>query len=289
MSVIQVTPLYKTHAWSHHEYDFANGQKTPKDKTYLINDVDLSKLPKNWDVVEKFKNSLDKEILYNCMVEISVDLSRFGLFFSCKNSTVEQLSDIIGVDLKEKYDLYLDGSSVYLGFWFDGKTGVLQYIRKAVKVIKENEIGCSEKKFKEELKSVCDKFGISDIPSIHYKPNMADTPFYTFELRESGGFHKLQFEIFTKNQYQLLNNYWTDEVSSFVCSLELKQLYPYITHYKIDYIENKWQLIKVYFCGLDNDFEFLKKAPYTEYKNLRFINENEVIESLSSKLKRLIG
>ncbi|MBK2259001.1 hypothetical protein [Francisella philomiragia] len=287
MSVFDLTKKYKTHAWSHHEYDYKNKNNQTHDSTYLLNDIDLDKLPKSWEVVKTFKYTLSQQALYNCMLEIDHDLSRFSVYFDCKLSSIEQLSEILGVDLVKEYNLYLDDNSVYTGFWFDGKTGELLYIRKAVNIIKKNEIGFSKEDFEKELVNVCSKFDIFDIPNIFYMPNMAVNPFYTFELHKGGVIKKLQFEIFTKNQYFMLNNYINDDIINFISSINQEQIYPYITHYKIDYIDGVWQLVKIYFCGLSNECEFLKKDNFTEYKYNRFVNENEVIESLSDRLKRL--
>lgn len=286
--IIDLTKLYKTHAWSHHEYDFYNRNKETHDSTYLLNDIEISNLPENWNVIERFKNSLSNDALDEAMLEIDQDLSRFGVFFDCKLSNIEQLNEILQVDLEKEFDLYLDENSVYTGFFFNGRTGELLYLRKAVNIVKQKEFSLSVEDFEKEVKSVCDKFNISEIPKIPYKPSMADNPFYTFELHKNGECKKLQFEIFTKNRYWFINNYSSDDLIKFISSIKQEQIFSYITHYKIDYKNNKWQLVKIYFCGLDNACEFLKGGDFQVYKRNKCLNEDQLIESLETKLKRLI-
>lgn len=279
--------IYKNKAWSHHEYDVKNNNTETHDSSYLLNDIDISKLPIGWGVVKIFKENLENKALQNCILEIDSDLKRFGVFFDPKATTVLKLSLIVGVDLFDVYDLYIDDDTKYLGFFFDDNSELL-YIRKGVNVLKlsKEEHNLSQDDYIKELKKVCSKFDISDIPELEYVQGHILPPCYTFELHKNGVFKNLQFEIFTNRQYHKLKPYYTEKVKNFISSIEYEQDYPIITHFKIDYIENKWELVKIYFLGFENQCEFLKDGEFQQ--EVKFINDELIVESLQDKMKRMI-
>lgn len=282
---INIKENFQTKAYAHHEYHINNSET--HDSSFLLPDIDPDKLPKQWEVVKTFMYDLPDVALSDAMLEIDLDLSRFGIFVNAKGLSVEHLSDIVGVNLASEYNLYIDENTIYIGFFFDGNTGNLLYIRKAVNILKADEKNYSKGQFEKELQKLCDKFSISEIPTLPFyqtaRPN-----FYTFELHKGGECRKLQFEVFVKGMYHDCGLYFDGNTIDFLTKIKQELDYPCINHYKIDFIYDNWQMIKIYLYGLSKECEFLKAKDFTEYKPAMIINTDEMLESLNDKLKRIM-
>ncbi|QEO57541.1 hypothetical protein [Francisella marina] len=283
---INIKEEYKEKAYTHHEYNYLLKDNQTHDSSYLLSDIDCSKLPKGWEIIDKFQKSLSKEALVDAMLEIDLDLSRFAVFVNAKTTNLNELNNITGVDLSKEFDLFIDKDTVHVGLWFDGNTGELKYLRKAVNVLKQSEKDFGENMFNLELESLCKKFDISKTPKLPFVKGAIFSNFYTFELHRGGECKKLQFEIFVRGMYQYCNLYFDDKAIEFLSSIKQELDYPCINHYKIDFIDDNWQMIKIYLYGLGKECEFLKDGNFSEYRQNLIVDESEIIESLQSKLKR---